>query len=70
MPSIVSILRNNNLGQQTGSGDALIDDMRRNRCLHQRCALVAPPFTAHMAFHRKEPGLVIELLGNILADTL
>lgn len=43
---------------------------RRNRGLHQRLALPAYPLAADMAFHSKCAGLLVELLGDILADTL
>ena len=58
------------MGQQACRRNALVDDLRRHRRLHQRFALPADPFAADVAFHRKDAGLVVELLRYVLADAL
>ena len=58
------------MGQQACRRNALVDDLRRHRRLHQRFALPTDPFAADVAFHRKDAGLVVELLRHVLADAL
>jgi hypothetical protein len=67
---VVGELANQHLRQQTAGGDALVDHVRRHRRLHQLLAPRAGPLAAHVALHRKDARLVIELLGSLLANSL
>jgi hypothetical protein len=40
---MVSKLGDHDVGQQPSGRDALVDDLRRNRCLDQRFAIIADP---------------------------
>ncbi len=67
---VVHELGDQHLGQQARSGDALVDNVRRHRRLHQRLALGADPLATYVAFHREHAGHVVELLGHVFADAL
>ncbi|MNP23841.1 hypothetical protein D3C76_1165660 [compost metagenome] len=67
---MVSKLGNHDVGQQPSGRDTLVDDLRRNRCLNQRFAVIADPFATHMAFDGEHTGRVVQLLADILADAL
>ncbi len=66
---VVQVFGNEHLGEQPAGRDTLIDHMRRNRRLHQRLALGADPLAANVPFHRKSTRGVVQLLGDILANT-
>ena len=63
-------LGHQHMGRQAGSSNSLVNDVWHHRRLHQRLALFAHPFAAHMALNCERARLVIELLGNVLADAL
>jgi hypothetical protein len=67
---VVGVLGHQHLREQAGRGESFIDHVRRHCDLHQLLALRAGPFAAHMPLHRKDAGLVIELLGDIFPDAL
>ena len=67
---MVGKLGDHDVGEQARSRDALINHLRRNGCLDQRFAVIADPFTAHMAFNGKYAGRVVQLLADVLADAL
>ncbi len=67
---MVRILRHQHVRQQAGGRHPLVDDVRRHRRLHQRLARLAHPFAAHMALDREHARLIVELLGDVLADAL
>ena len=60
--SAYGVLGDHHLGQQPGSGDALVDDVSGNRGLGQGFALIADPFTTvlpgrlHRFFLMGRPG--------------
>ena len=58
------------LGQQSGRGDALINDLWGTRRLRQGFATATDPLAAHMALYCEQAGRVVQLLGNIFADAL
>ena len=47
---------------------ALVDDLRRNRLLHQGLAALAGPFAADVAVYEELGRHDVELLGDVLAD--
>ena len=55
---MIGIFANQNLSQETGSGDALVNDVRGNWRLDQCFALIADPFATHMALDREDTWLV------------
>ncbi|MNO02130.1 hypothetical protein D3C81_2224430 [compost metagenome] len=67
---MVGKLGDHDVGQQPGSRDALVDDLRRNRRLDQRFAVIADPLAPHMAFNGKHAGRVVQLHADALTDTL
>ncbi len=67
---MVGKLGDHDVGQQPGGRDALVDDLRRNRCLDQGLAVIADPFATDMAFNGEHAGRVVQLLADILADAL
>ena len=67
---MVAKLRDHHMGQQPGGRDALVDDLRRNRCLDQGFALIADPLATDVALDGEHVRLVVELLADVLADTL
>lgn len=50
---MVRVLGDEHMGEQAGGRQALVDDIRRHRCLGQCAALRAGPLAAHMAFQGK-----------------
>src|ERR1700722_12119676 len=67
---MIQVLRDQRMHQQGDRRDALVDDVRRHWCLDQRLAATADPLAADMTLYRKHSWAVIELLADILADTL
>ena len=67
---MIDVLGHQHLGQQAGGGDALVDDVRRHRRLDQGFALGADPLAADVPLHGEHAGLVVQLLGHVLADAL
>ena len=52
------------------SRDAFVDDVCRHGRLYQRLALGADPLAADVPLYREHTGLVVELIGHVLADAL
>lgn len=67
---VIEVLGDQHLGQQPGRGDALVDDVRRDRRLQELLAARACPLASHMAFDGEDAWLVIQLLRDVLADPL
>ncbi|CAG9183956.1 hypothetical protein LMG23992_05116 [Cupriavidus laharis] len=67
---MVTELGHQRMRQQAGGGDALVDDVRRNRCLREGLALPACPLTPDMAFDREHAGGVVQLLADVFANAL
>ena len=67
---MVGKLGDHDVGQQPGSRDALVNDLRRNRCLVQRFAVITDSLTTDVAFNGKHAGGVVQLLADILTDAL
>ncbi|MNP67714.1 hypothetical protein D3C76_1635750 [compost metagenome] len=67
---MVGKLGDHDVGQQPSSRDALVDDLRRNRCLNQRFAVIADPFATNMALDGKYAGRVVQLFADVLTDAL
>lgn len=65
---VIGVLRHEHLGEQSGRGQSLVDDVGRHRRLGERLAVLAHPLAAHMALDREYARRVVELLGHILAD--
>ena len=65
---VIQVLGHQHLGQQPGGWNALVDDVRCDRRLHQLLAAVADPFATDVALDGEHARLVIELLGHVLAD--
>ena len=53
------------MGQQTGGGDALVDDVRIHRGLDQGLAIGTRLFAVHMALDTEDTRQVVQLLGDI-----
>src|SRR5579859_1139019 len=66
---MIAVLRDQYLREQTGGGDALVDHMRRHRCLNQRLARLAGPLAPDMPLNREYPRRIVQLLTDVLADT-
>lgn len=64
---MVGVFGHQHLGQQTGGGQAFVDDVRIDWFLFERLAASAHPFAAHMAVHREHAGCVVQLIGYVLA---
>jgi hypothetical protein len=62
---MIRILGHQHLGQQSGCGDPLINDLRRNRRLGQRFTTGTDPFATNMALDREHARRVVQLLRNI-----
>ena len=58
------------MGEQPSGRDALVDNVRRNRCLDQRFAVITDPLASDVAFNREHARRVVELFADILANTL
>jgi hypothetical protein len=67
---VIEVLGHQHLRQQSGGRDALVDDVRRHRRLDEFLAAGADPLAAHVPLDGKHAGLVVELLGHVLADAL
>ena len=65
---MVSVLADQYLSQQVGGGDALIDDVGRDRCLYQAIAVATAPLASDMTFDTEGAGLIIQLLTDIFTD--
>jgi hypothetical protein len=65
---VISVLGHQHLREQAGRRYALVDHVRLARRLHQALTLRASPLAAHMAFNGEHVGLVVQLLGDVLAD--
>lgn len=65
---MVLVLGHQHLGEQAGGRDALVDDVRRHRRLHEGLTRSARPLAADVAFDGEVARGVVELLGHILAD--
>lgn len=58
------------MGQQTGSRDALVDDLGGHRRLDQRFALAAGPLATYMLLNGEHARCVIQLFADVFADAL
>ncbi len=58
------------MGQQAGSGDALVDHLGGHRRLDQCLALAAGPLATHMLLDGKHGRGVVQLLADVFADAL
>ncbi len=67
---VIEILGDQHMGEQAGGRDALVDHMRRHRCLHQGFALGTGPLAADVTFDRKGARRVVQFLGDIFANAL
>ena len=67
---MIRILRHQHLCEQPRRRDALVDHLRRHRCLDQCLALHARPLAAHMPLDLEHTRRVVELLADVLADAL
>ena len=67
---MVSKLGNHDVCKEARSRDAFINNLRRNRCLDQRFAVIADPLATDMAFDGEYAGRVVQLLANVLTDAL
>ncbi len=67
---MIRVFGHQHLSQQSGCRDTLVDHLRWYRCLDQGLALVAGPFAPDVALHRELARDVIQLLTDVLADTL
>ncbi|MCY1511688.1 hypothetical protein D9M68_461240 [compost metagenome] len=67
---MVSKLGHHHVSQQPRSRDAFVDHLRRHRCLDQRFALAADPFSTDMLLDGEYAWRVIELLADVFADAL
>ena len=67
---MIQVLGDQHVHQESYGRDALVDDVRRHRCLDQRLAVAADPLAAHMTLDREHAWGVIQLLADFLADTL
>ena len=63
-------LGHQHLGQQSGCWYALVNDLRRYRCLRQCFTVGTDPFATHMALDREHARRVVQLLGHIFANAL
>ena len=67
---MIGKLGHHHVSQQACSRDALIDHLSRNWRLDQCFTLAAGLFTTHMLLDGEYARRVIELLADVLADTL
>ena len=67
---MILILGHQHLGQQSGGGNAFVDDVSRHRRLCDGLALGAGPFAPDVALYREDARHVVQLLGHVLADAL
>ncbi|KWZ39859.1 hypothetical protein WS72_18490 [Burkholderia savannae] len=68
--NVIVTFAHEDLREQPGGGDALVDHLGRHRCLDQRLALLAHPLAAHVTLDGKDAGRVIQLLADVFADPL
>lgn len=67
---MVRVLGQPHLSQLTGVGVPLVDHLRWYRCLDQGLALVAGPLATDVALDGELAGDIIQLLTDVLANTL
>ena len=67
---VVGELGHHHVGQQAGSGDTLVDYLRRHRGLDQCFALPTCPFPTHMLFDGEHARRVVQLFADIFTDAL
>lgn len=67
---VVGVLGNEHLCEEPGSGQALVDDLRGRRRLHQALALGASPLATDVALDGEHARGVIELLADVLSEAL
>src|SRR5690554_2149 len=67
---MIRVLGYQNLSQKSGSGDALVDHLRGYRSLDQSLTLFADPFAPDVTLYGKRARDVIQLLADVLANTL
>lgn len=67
---MVGELRDHDVGQQPCGRDALVDDLRWNRCLDQGFALIADPFATDVTLDGEYARRVVEFLADVLANAL
>lgn len=67
---MVGKLGDHDVGQQTCSRDAFVDDLRRYRCLSQCFAVIADPLATDMPFDGEHAWRVVEFLADIFTDAL
>lgn len=63
-------LGDHDVRQQSGGRDALVDDLRRNRCRDQGFALIADPLATDVTLNGEHARRVVEFLADIFANTL
>lgn len=56
-----------NLSQQSGGRNSLVNDMGWHRRPDQRLACLASPFAAHMSFDPEHARQIVELLADVFA---
>jgi hypothetical protein len=67
---VIQVLGHEHLREQSRRGQALVDHVRRHGCLNKPLATAACPFAPDVPLHREHTGLVVQLLGHVLADAL
>ena len=67
---MIGVLGDEHLRQQSGGRYSLVDDVRGNRGLREGLALCTRPLASDMALDTEHPRRVIELLADVLTDTL
>ena len=66
--NVVDEAAHQRVGDEPGSGHALVDHLRLDRRLHQDLAAPARPFAAHVMVDEELGRHDVELLGDVLAD--
>ena len=67
---MVRVLGHQDLSQQAGGGDALVDDLWWYRCLDQGLALFAGPLAPDVPLHGELARYVIQLLADVFTNAL
>lgn len=67
---MVGVLGHENLSQQAGRRDALVDDMGRNRGLDQRFTILTDLLATDVVFNGETARHVIQLFTNVFANAL
>lgn len=67
---VIGVFGNQQVGQQTTGGDALVDDLRGHRCLGEAFAGFTGPLAADMTLYGERTRDVVELFTDIFADAL